>query len=163
MLKKKAYRLFESLAKNIHKAQVKTLSTICSCVTLAGRIRSFDIAHYLAQQTGVKNKSGLQRFYRFIHNKKFPDLKVWIELATELLKSVIKTNILPTISIDWTEWRFGLHVLAATVSIDRRAIPIFAQTFPKSDIPRSQNSRENTFVRLLQSHFPPVLSGHIAI
>jgi hypothetical protein len=155
-----AYRFFWSLANHLHRSQAKTLIAISSCLTLAGRLRSFDIAQTLARRTGVQNKSALQRFYRFIHNRRLDDLKVWVKLAASLLPAA---GPLPTISIDWTEWRFDLHVLTAAVSIDRRAIPIFAQTFPKHDIPRSQNTRENTFVRLLTSLFPPLLQIHPAV
>jgi hypothetical protein len=148
----KSYNFIRSLTKSFHKAQVKTLSAITTSLTLAGRLRSFDIAQVLAQKTNVKNKSALQRFYRFINNKKFDDLKLWVQLSFQLLSSA---GDLPRVSIDWTEWHHDLRILAASVAVDRRAIPLYAQTFPKSNMPRSQNSRENTFVRLLTSHFPP--------
>jgi hypothetical protein len=147
-----SYNFFRRLTKGFHRAQVKTLTAITTCITLAGRLRSFDVAQILARKTNIQNKSALQRFYRFINNKKFDDLKLWEQLSFQLLSAA---GDLPRVSIDWTEWHSDLRILAASVAVDRRAIPLYAQTFHKSNMPRSQNSRENTFVRLINSHFSP--------
>lgn len=54
----------------------------------------------------------------------------------------------PLIAVDWTEWHQDMRVLAAAC-VGNRAIAIFAQGFSKTDMPRSQNPRENTFIDLL--------------
>ena len=46
------------------------------------------------------------------------------------------------------KWLLGLHLVAAAC-VGSRAIAIFAQAFSKTDMPRSQNTRENTFIDLL--------------
>jgi hypothetical protein len=141
-----SYRLIWSVAKNIHKSQAKTLVAIVISLVDAGKMRTFDIAHALADRTSVLFGSAVQRFYRFIHNRKLDDIKVWSEIATHVLRTVGKKLV---VSIDWTEWHEEFRVLTASASVGRRAVPIYAQTFSKTDIPRSQNSRENAFVTML--------------
>ena len=53
------------------------------------------------------------------------------------------------VAVDWTEWHSDLRMLVAAVVSGRRAIPLFAQAFDKVVRRRSQNARENTFVRVL--------------
>jgi hypothetical protein len=55
----------------------------------------------------------------------------------------------PLVAVDWTEWHSNLRVLSAAVCVGARAVPVLVQAFSKTDIPRSQNTRENTFVQLL--------------
>jgi hypothetical protein len=55
------------------------------------------------------------------------------------------------VAIDWTEWHSDLWMLLASVVTGRRAIPVYAATFAQQPKRRSQNSRENTFLRLLAS------------
>ena len=144
------YRWLRSLSNTLHKTQQKALLAMVAAVCLTGKIRSFSIAQTIARINGVKCKSALQRFYRFVNESKMDVLEVWRELTRVVLASVGRTAV---VSIDWTEWRFDLRTLVATVSVARRAIPILAQTFTRSP-PRSQNARENTFVRLLASFSP---------
>lgn len=141
-----SYRLIWSVAKNIHRSQAKTLVVMVIGLVDTGKMRSFDIAHALADRFSVKFKSAIQRFYRFVKNRKLDDLKVWSEIADHVLRSAGKKLV---ISVDWTEWHEKLRVLTASACVGRRAIPILAQTFSKTDIPRSQNSRENAFIVVL--------------
>jgi hypothetical protein len=142
----------------LHKTQRKTLLAIVMAVCFTGKLRSLAVAQTLAERTKVKCKSALQRFYRFIDNSKIDGLGLWAEIAHRLLVSAGGT---PVISVDWTEWRYGLRVLSAAVSVGKRAVPVFVQSFGVSP-PRSQNCRENTFVKLLLSFSPGVPESDFA-
>jgi hypothetical protein len=53
------------------------------------------------------------------------------------------------LALDWTEWHHDLRRLVAAVVVGCRAIPVQAAAFSKTQIPRSQNLRETTFLQLL--------------
>ena len=149
-LQLRIYRWLGSLVKEVHRTQGRTLLAMVVAVCLTGKLRSLAIAQTLARQTRVLGKSALQRFYRFVNKSKLDPLAVWKELLTHVLVACRRVAV---ISIDWTEWRFDLRCLVATVALGRRAVPVFAQTFSRAP-PRSQNCRENTFVRVLLSFSP---------
>jgi len=153
MFPKRSYRLLWQLTSSLHQAQAKTLIAVTASLLCCGQMRSFAIAQQLAGRCGIRLRSGMQRFYRFVHNRRFDDLAVWSELAHNLLAAAGKPAV---IAVDWTEWHSGLRVLAATAAVGRRAVPIYAQTFPKADMPRSQNSRENAFLRVLSTLSPMI-------
>lgn len=151
-MQKQNYRWIADLSSFLHKTQRKALLAITAAVCRTGKLRSLAVAHTLSEDTKVKCKSALQRFYRFINQSKIDDHGLWAEMTHRLLLAV---RGLPVISIDWTEWRFDLRVLSATLAVGKRAVPLFVQSFGKSP-PRSQNCRENTFIRLLLSFSPGV-------
>jgi hypothetical protein len=146
MARPESYRFLWTTAKNLHRAQAKSLVAVVLGLVTCGRMRSFDIAQSIKTLFGKTLAAALQRFYRFIRNPKLDDLKVWSPIAHHVLCAAGR---IMTISVDWTEWHKDKRVLTAAVGIGRRAIPIFAQTFDKTDIPRSQNSRENSFIKVL--------------
>ena len=151
MFQKESYRLLRQLTSSLHQAQAKTLIAVAGSLLRCGQMRSFDIGQRLAFSFGIRFKSGLQRFYRFVHNPRFDDLAVWSQLAHHLLRAGGKR---PIVAVDWTEWHGDLRVLAATACVGRRAVPIYAQAFGKQDMPRSQNTRENTFLGILSKLSP---------
>ena len=140
------YRLLWQLAKGLHKTQAKTLIALARGLIGCGQMRSFAVAGAVAQATGVRFKSALQRYYRWVHNAQLDDLACWSALAHRLLAQAGRR---PLVAVDWTEWHSGLRVLSAAVCVGSRAVPVLVQAFSKTDIPRSQNTRENTFVQLL--------------
>jgi len=142
----KRYRLLWEFAKGLHKTQAKALVAISRSLIECGQMRSFALAGALARATGIRFKSGLQRFYRWVHNPALDDLMCWSALAGPVLTHAGKR---PLIAVDWTEWHSNLRVLSAAVCVGSRAIPVLVQAFPKADMPRSQNTRENTFIQLL--------------
>lgn len=148
---RKGYRLLWEIAKPLHGAQAKTLVAMTRGLVECGKMRSFDIGQGLASSFGILFKSGLQRFYRFVHYPRFDDLAVCSELAHQLLRAGGKR---PLVAVDWTEWHCDLRVLAATACVGWRAVPIYAQAFGKQDMPRSQNTRENTFLGILSKLSP---------
>jgi hypothetical protein len=142
----KRYRLLWDLAKDFHKAQAKTLVALTVALVGCGKMRSFHLSHQLARTSGVRFKSALQRFYRWVHNPNFDELACWSALADRVLSLEAKR---PLIAVDWTEWHQDRRVLLAAACVGSRAVAVFAQAFSKTDMPRSQNTRENTFIDLL--------------
>lgn len=142
----KRYRLLWELAKGLHRTQAKTLVALARALIGCGQMRSFALAAQLSQTSGTRFKSALQRFYRWVHNPQLDDLACWSALAERLLDALGR-NIL--VAVDWTEWHSGLRVLNAAACTGSRAVPVLVQAFSKTDIPRSQNTRENTFLHLL--------------
>lgn len=155
-------RLYSTLglvAKNLRRSQAKTLIALVSAIVVAGSMRSFPVAQLLARRSGVCFKSALQRLYRLVGNTRFDDLVVWSGLARVLVPAAGR---LPVIAVDWTEWGDAHRVLALTLSIGRRALPLFVQAFAIADIPRSQNVWENAFVQVLE-HLAPSLRSAILV
>lgn len=149
-----AYRFLNASARNLHGSQRKSLVRVVVCLVEVGRMRSIDIAHALADRCKIRFKSAMQGYYRLVNNRKLNDLTVWGELAHQLICA--SGRRLAVIAVDWTEWHAEHRVLLAAVCIGRRAMPIFAQAFSKTLIPRSQNSRENAFVKVLGELSPLV-------
>ena len=105
--------------------QGRTLLAMVSAVCLTGKIRSLAIAQTLARETKVRCKSALQRFYRFVNKSKLDPLAVWKGLTEQLLVACRRVAV---ISIDWSEWRFDLRCLVASLALGRRSVPVFAQS-----------------------------------
>ena len=145
-LLEKRYRLLREFAKDLHISQAKTPIALTVALISCGQMRSFYLSRQLARASGVLFKSALQRFYRWVHNTKFDGLACWGTLAERVLSSDLKG---PLIAVDWTEWHQDMRVLVAAACVGNRAIAIFAQAFSKTDMPRSQNVRESTFIDLL--------------
>lgn len=154
-----AYAALWQIANTLRRSQAKALVAIVSAIVMAGSMRSFAVAQKLAGGGGIYFKSALQRLYRLFANTRLDDLAVWAGLARIL---VPVAGRMPVVSLDWTEWGDEHRVLALTLSVGRRALPIFAQAFSKTDMPRSQNVRENTFVQILE-HLAPALRGAILL
>ena len=142
----KRYRLLREFAKGLRKTQSKTLVALARALIGCGQVRSFAMAGQLSKLSGILFKSALQRFYRWIHNDHVDDLACWSALAAHLVLAGGRRLL---VAVDWTEWKSDLRVLNAALCVDSRAIPVLVQAFSKTEIPRSQNTRENTFLHLL--------------
>jgi hypothetical protein len=84
--------------------------------------------------------------WRRLRNPRSNDLEVAPQWAG-LLARRLDRHVL--VARDGTEWPHALRILLAAVVTGKRAMPRFAQASPSAVPPRSQNSRENTFRRLL--------------
>ena len=105
-----------------------------------------EIASLLSSWLDVRLDSALNRFYRLLRNPRISDLRLTRQMLRLVSAKLGKTLL---IAIDWTEWREPLRMLVATVVTDTRGIPVHVSAFDKHRIRRSQNSRENTFLRTL--------------
>lgn len=145
MVPEKAYPFLADLLSPFWKRHRKTLGLVIAAIAATGQARSFAIATTLACWLKIRLDSAVNRFYRLLRNSRVD----YLEMATQwarLLACGKDRSLL--IAMDWTEWHHELRMLTAAVVTGKRGIPLFAQAFDRLP-PRSQNSRENTFLRLL--------------
>ncbi|MFZ5863038.1 MAG: transposase, partial [Nitrospirota bacterium] len=141
------YPILTQLLKPLRKSQRTTLGLIVAATIEASAARSMEIATLLSEWLDVRFDSALNRFYRLLRNCRVADHLLTQQLLAALSGKLGKTLL---IAIDWTEWRDPLRMLVASVLTDRRAIPVHTGAYDKRKIRRSQNSQENTFLRLLK-------------
>jgi hypothetical protein len=134
--------------KGFHENHQKNFNIVMRAILEAGTARSFCIAERMCHWFGILFQSALNRFYRFLGNHRFDELALCKQMLW-LLSQRMGQRLL--ISIDWTEWHNEMRMLVASVVCGKRAIPIYCAAFHESQIPRSQNSRENAFVSVLNS------------
>jgi hypothetical protein len=129
----------------LRKSQSKVIMLVVEAIAWMDRAASIPIAIFISQATGSQADSALTRFYRLLHNPKLDDLQI-----TQRMLSFFAPLPGPLlIALDWTEWHPPLRMLLASVIRGNRAIPVQAAVFSKTQIPRSQNTWENNFLRLL--------------
>jgi hypothetical protein len=124
----------------------KTLALVIAGIASAGQARSFAVATCMKNWLGVRLDSAVNRFYRLLRNSRI-DYTEFASSWAQMLSKRHGGHLV--VSIDWTEWHHGLRMLTAAVVTGKRAIPLFAQATKKLVRTRSQNSYENTFLRLL--------------
>lgn len=140
------YPVLATILKPFCRKQKNSLGLVTSAIIEVNSARSADIAALLARWLKILFNSALNRLYRLLRNHKID----YVLLTKQLLKLVarcMRDKLL--IAIDWTEWHNELRMLTASVVADKRAIPVQTAAFHRSDIPRSQNSRENGFLNTL--------------
>ena len=140
------YPVLAELLKPFRASQRLTLGLVIAALAEATSARSMEVATLLSSWLDVRLDSALNRFYRLLRNPRVDDLQLTRQMLRLLSRKVGKTLLL---AIDWTEWREPLRMLVASVVTDRRAIPVHVSAFDKHRIARSQNARENTFLRTL--------------
>ncbi len=151
MFQQRSYGLLRTLAKGLHKTQVKAFVAVCGALTMCGQARSFAVARQLAGQSGTRFKSGLQRYYRWVGQSAIDPVQVWQHLAEPLLLAAGRRRV---VAVDWTEWHGGQRVLAAGVCLGKRAVPVLAWALAIATIQRSQNAFEDAFVKQLRALSP---------
>ena len=106
---------------------------------------SLAVAGHLAVQLGIQVGRALTRFYRRLRHERIEDQL----LTAQRLRMLQPERERLLLAIDWTEWHHDLRLLVAAVVMGCRAIPVQGAAFSRTHIPRSQNLRETTFLRLL--------------
>lgn len=127
------------------RSQSKTITLVIQGIAWIAQAASIAVAAFVSQATGSQINSALTRFYRLLHNPNLDDLKI----TRQMLSFFAQLPGPFLIAIDWTEWHPPLRMLLASVIRGTRAIPVYATVFSKTHIHRSQNTRENNFLRLL--------------
>jgi hypothetical protein len=140
------YPFLRELLSPFWKRHRKTLGLVIVAIAHTGQARSFAIATTLAHWLGTRLDSAINRFYRLLRNTRIDYTSFVAQWAQVLVRRADRRAL---VAIDWTEWSHDLRMLVAAVVTGTRAIPLFAQAFPKAIRLRSQNARENTFLRLL--------------
>jgi hypothetical protein len=135
-----------ALLSPFEKRHRKTLGLVIAAIAVTGQARSFAIATTISRWLGTRLDSAVNRFYRLLRNSRV-DYTQFVEQWARLLVRGPERHLL--IAIDWTEWHHELRMLVAAVVAGKRALPLYAQAFKRIIRRRSQNSRENTFLRVL--------------
>jgi len=137
------YPILTKLLRPFRRSQQKTCLAVVSALLEAAQANSFAIASELAQQSEIQLASAVNRFYRFLRNERFDD---WF--LTEQLFSFFAERKRIVLCLDWTSWGEKFSVLAASVAVERRSIPVAVSAVKKRLLARSQNLWEETFLRL---------------
>jgi hypothetical protein len=140
------YSLFREMSKFMHASTASAVSRVVAAIVGVGVARTWKLGQWLAKTFGIEFKSGVQAVARVLGSVKLDHWK----LGAWLLGRASKPEALVPFPIDWTEWHEEKRVLVGAVVVGKRAIPVAATTFHRSQIPRSQNSRENTFLRMIR-------------
>jgi Transposase DDE domain len=137
------YPILQIVLSPYRRAQQKTLALVMAAIVERAQASSIAVAGHLAVELGTQLGSALTRFYRLLRNPRIDD-----QLLTAQLLQLLGPGRRLLIALAWTEWHHDLRLLVAAVVVGCRAIPVQVAAFSKSDIPRSQNLRETTFLRL---------------
>jgi hypothetical protein len=127
---------------------------VIAAIAATGQARSFAIATTLSTWLRTRLDSAVNRFYRLLRNGQVD----YLEFATRWLDLLARRpDRKVLLAVDWTEWHHDMRLLVAAMVTGKRAIPILTQGWRKMVSSRSQNTRENTFLRHLD--FLCVLCG----
>ncbi len=138
------YPVLSSLLRPFRRSQQKTCAAVVAALCQSAQASSFAIAAQLSCLTDVQLGSALTRLYRFLRNDRFDN---W--LLTEQLLRLLGSRPDPLLlALDWTAWQDRFSVLTASVCADTRSIPVAVSACHKPSLARSQNLREETFLRL---------------
>lgn len=138
------YPVLASLLRPFRLSQQKTCAALVVALCQSSQASSFAIAGQLSSLTSVQLGSALTRLYRFLRNERFDN---W--LLTEQLLRLLGTRQKPLLlALDWTAWQDRFSVLTAAVCIGTRSIPVAVSSCVKSQLARSQNLWEETFLSL---------------
>lgn len=141
-----SYPVLAEILHPLRRSQQTTLSWILAAILEAGTGRTLAIATKLALWLETRLDSALNRLYRALRNPRID----WLSVEREFLRLLGRTvgrRLL--IAIDWTEWHGQMRMLVASVVLGRRAVAVQTEAFERQKICRSQNARENTFLRTL--------------
>jgi hypothetical protein len=102
------------------------------------------VAGHLAVELGTQLGSAFNRFYRVWRHPRSDDQELtapWLQLLGREQRLLL--------ALDGTEWHHDLRLLVAAVVVGCRGLPVQTAAFSHTQIPRSQNLRETTFLPLL--------------
>lgn len=139
----KKYPFLAELLSPFRLSQQKTAAQIIVALCEAGAANSFMIAGKISADSTIQLQSALNKLYRFLRNPRFDD---W--LLTEQLFALFAERKRIVLSLDWTNWGERFSLLAASVAVERRSIPVAVSAVKKRLLARSQNLWEETFLRL---------------
>lgn len=140
------YSLFQEMSKFLHASTANAVARVVAAITAVGLARTWKLGGWISKTFGIEFKSGVQAVSRVFGAVKLDHWKLGVWLLTRASKA----SALVPFPIDWTEWHKEKRVLVGAVVVGKRAIPVAAATFHRSEIPRSQNARENTFLRMVR-------------
>ena len=138
------YPVLSTLLSPFRLSQQKTCAALIIALCQAAQASSFAIAGQLSCLTDVQLGSALNRLYRFLRNDRFDN---WL-LTEQLLRLLGGRRKRLHLALDWTAWQDRFSVLTASVCTGTRSVPVAVSACVKSQLARSQNLWEETFLRL---------------
>lgn len=133
------------MLRPLRRSQQKTCAAIIPALCQAAQASSFAIAGQLSCLTEVQLGSALTRLYRFLRTERFDN---W-PLTEQMLRLLGGGRQPVLLALDWTAWQDRFSVLTAAACTGARAVPVAVWACVKTNLARSQNLWEETFLRLV--------------
>jgi hypothetical protein len=143
------------LCTGLRRSQAKTLGHLVGGALRCRRVSIAGIGRCL--QSGALVKHSIKRVYRFLANE-----RIEAPLACRALIGLVaaKADGRLWVTVDWTD--IGPYkVLAASVPLGGRSVPILFAAYRKWNLRRSQNAFEEGFFKLLAALVPPAVQAVI--
>jgi hypothetical protein len=144
------YPILQAVLSPFRRSQQRTLALVIAAIAERAQAPSVAIAGHSAVELGTQLGSALTRCYRPLRNPRIDE-----QLLTQQLLQLPSHSPRLLIALDWTEGHHDLRMLGAAAVVGCRAIPVQAAACSRTPIPRSQNLRETTFLRLLVHSLRP--------
>jgi hypothetical protein len=138
------YPVLSTLLRPFRRSPQQTCAALVAALCQTVQASSFAIASQLSCLTEVQFGSALTRLYRFLRNERFDN---WL-LTEQMLRRPPGRRSPLLLALDWTQWQDRFSVLTAAVCTGTRSIPVAVSACHKPSLARSQNLREETFLRL---------------
>lgn len=128
-------------------SQRKTLADLVEAATRVGRGTLSALGRCLR---GTAAKHAIKRVWRFCDNDRVHPTDAMAGVLRRLLRKRRKVLL---VALDWTDVR-GFHTLMAGAVLKGRAIPLLWASYTAGQLTRSQNTFEESLLRLLVTMLP---------
>lgn len=128
-------------------SQRKTLADVVEAAVRVGRGTLSAIGRGLR---GVAAKHAIKRVWRFCDNPRVHPTDAMAGVLRRLLRKRKKVLL---VALDWTDVR-GFHTLMAGAVLKGRAVPLLWASYTAGQLTRSQNTFEESLLRLLVTMLP---------
>jgi len=154
----KSVTWIDHLCQGLRLSQIKTLTSIWTAFIQCKSAILNEIAEEMMHQSGIGINHTLKRIQRFLGNERINQTVLYANVTRFVWRRLRHWKTIP-IAIDWSfcEEREEWQVLAASVIVRGRGIPLLVWAFPKSSfgIYKSQNQVEEAFINELEELVSP--------
>jgi hypothetical protein len=137
-----------TIASGLRLSQAKTLADLVEAAVHVGRGTLSAIGRHLTGPTAAKHK--IKRVWRFCDNDRVHGSEVMPAVVRRLTRKRKKPLL---VALDWTDVR-GFHTLMAAAVLKGRAVPLLWASYTDGQLHRSQNTFEESLLRLLVTMLP---------
>lgn len=137
-----------TIAAGLRLSQAKTLADLVESAVHVGRGTLSAIGRCLPASTSTKHR--IKRVWRFCDNKRIHVEDVMPRVVRRITHKRKKPLL---VALDWTDIR-GFHTLMAAAVMKGRAVPLLWASYTDGQLHRSQNSFEESLLRLLTTMLP---------
>jgi hypothetical protein len=137
-----------TVTTDLRLSQRKTLADLVESAVRVGKSTLSAIGRGLR---GVVAKHAIKRVWRFCDNDAVHPTDAMAGVLRRLLRQRKKVLL---VALDWTDVR-GFHTLMAGAVLKGRAIPLLWASYTQGELHRSQNTFEESLLRLLVTMLPP--------